>query len=305
MITYSGVPPRPQKGLIMSFGNILGQLLEQGISGQSQTKARIGNSARNISQGGQGMEEILGSLQSMLGGAAPGARPSVPAQPAGMGAGRSTKGSPLGGLADAAKAFLGQPQAGGMSGAQLGGLGAIAGALLGGGGGAMRGAAGGGAMAILGTLALAALQNARAGGQTATGGQFAAGAAPLRADIAAVASEESERLALRAMIAAAKADGQIDQAEMDRILGHLKAEEVTEAERRFVLDEIRKPLDLSDLAKDVHNSAQAAEVYAASLLAIDIDSEAEREYLRNLASALRLDSGVVSFLHQSTGAPTA
>ena len=289
----------------MSFGNILGQLLEQGIAGQSQTQARIGNSARNIAQGGQGFEQILGSLQSMLGGATQGARPGAAAQRAGMGPGRSAQGSPLDGLADAAKAFLGQPQAGGMSGAQLGGIGAIAGALLGGGGSAVRGAAGGGAMAILGSLALAAVQNARAGGQPAPSSQLAAGAAPSQADVAAVTSEEGERLALRAMIAAAKADGQIDQEEMDRILGHMNADDVTAAERQFVLDEIRKPLDPSDLAKDVRNPAQAAEVYAASLLAIDIDSEAEREYLRNLASALRLDPGVVSFLHRTTGAPTA
>ncbi len=92
---------------------------------------------------------------------------------------------------------------------------------------------------------------------------------------------------------------------MNRILGRLDTDDVTEAERQFVLDEIRKPLDPSDLAKDVHNPAQAAEVYAASLLAIDIDSEAERENLRNLAAALRLDPGVVSFLHRTTGAPTA
>ena len=285
----------------MSLGNILGQLLEQGISGQSQTQARLGNSARNVTQGGQGIEQILGSLQSMLGGAAPGA----PTQPGGTNAGRTAQASPLGGLADAAKAFLGQPQAGGMSGAQLGGIGAIAGALLGGGGGAVRGAAGGSAMAILGTLALAALQNARTGGQAAPGAQLAATAAPRPEDVAAVTSEESERLALRAMIAAAKADGQIDQDEMNRILGRLDADDVTEAERQFVLDEIRKPLDPADLAKDVRNPAQAAEVYAASLLAIDIDSEAERQYLRSLAAALRLDPGVVSFLRHTTGAPAA
>jgi len=286
----------------MSFGNILGQLLEQGISGQNHTQQRVGTSARNIAQGGQGFEQILGSIRSMLGGAAPGAQPSAP-PPAGMGSGASSQGSPLGGLAGAAKAFLGQPQAGGMSGAQLGGLGAIAGALLGGGGGAVRGAARGGAMAILGSLALAAVQNARAGGQPAPSSQLAAGAAPSQADVAAVTSEEGERLALRAMIAAAKADGQIDEDEMQRILGRLQDDEVTEAERRFVLDEIRKPLDPADLAKDVRTPAQAAEVYAASLLAIDIDSEAERAYLRTLASALRLDPGVVSFLHHTTGAP--
>lgn len=177
----------------MNFGNILGQLLEQGMSGQSQTQARLGTSARNVAQGGQ---------------AAPGA-------------------------------------------------------------------------------------------------QLAASAAPLPEDVAAVTSEEAERLALRAMIAAAKADGQIHPDEMDRLLGHMNADDVTEAERKFVLDEIRKSLDPSDLAKDVHNPAQAAEVYAASLLAIDVDSEAERAYLRNLAAALRLDAGVVSFLHQTTGAPAA
>jgi uncharacterized membrane protein YebE (DUF533 family) len=190
-----------------------------------------------------------------------------------------------------------------MTGAQLGGIGAIAGALLGGGG--VRGAARGGAMAILGSLALAALQNARAGGQAAPGAQLAASTAPRPEDVAAVTSGEAEWLALRAMIAAAKADGQIDGDEMDRILGRLDADDVTEAERQSVLDEILKPLDPSDLAKDVRNPAQAAEVYAASLLAIDNDSETEREYLRNLATALRLDPGVVSFLHRTTGAPTA
>jgi uncharacterized membrane protein YebE (DUF533 family) len=283
----------------MSFGNILGQLLQQGMSGQSQTQARLGTSARNVAQGGQGIEQILGSLQSMLGGAA-----SVGgSQAAGMGSGGTTQASPLGGLAGAAKTFLGQPQAGGMTGAQLGGIGAIAGALLGGGGGALRGAAGGGAMAILGTLALTALQNARSGGQAAPGAQLAANAAPTQEDVSAVASEEAERLALRAMIAAAKADGHIDEEEMDRLLGHMNTNDVTAAERQFVLDEIRKPLDVADLAKDVRNPAQAAEVYAASLLAIDIDSEAERAYLRALATALRLDAGVVSFLHRTTGAP--
>lgn len=244
----------------MSFGSILAQVLEQGISGQGQTRARIDTSAQSIAQGG---------------------------------------------LADIAKAFLGQPQAGGMTGAQIGGLGAIAGALIGGGGKAVRGAAGGGAMAILGTLALAALQNARSGGQPGPGAPVAAGATPTQEDVAAVASEDGERLALRAMIAAAKADGQIDVQEMDRILGRMNADDVTDAERRFVVEEISKPLDPADLAKDVRHPAQAAEVYAASLLAIDIDSEPEREYLRALASALRLDPGTVSFLHRTTGAPAA
>ncbi len=274
----------------MSFGNIIGQMLGEGLAGQSNTQARVGESAQNIAQGGAGMEQIFGSLQSMMGGGAPAA-------------GAAPAGSGLGGLAAAAKSMLGSPQVGGMSGAQLGGLGALAGALLGGRGGAAKGAAGGGAMALLGTLALSALQNSRSGGSNAPAVGMAA-VAPSQQEVASVTSEQSERLALRAMIAAAKADGQVDQIEMNRILGQLNPDEMNESERRFVLDEIQKPLDVSDIAREVQTPAQAAEVYAASLLAIDIDSDREREYLRSLATALRLDSGVVAFLHQTTGAPT-
>jgi uncharacterized membrane protein YebE (DUF533 family) len=188
-----------------------------------------------------------------------------------------------------------------MSGGQLGGLGALAGAVLGGGAG---GAARGGAMALLGTLALSALRNAQGGaaaGQPA-GAQPAAGQ-PDATEVQAVASEEGERLVLRAMIAAAKADGRIDEGEMNRIMGHLSSDDVSEAERRFVIEEVRKPLDVADLAASVRTQAQAAEVYAASLLAVDVDSEAERRHLRELAAALGLDAGTVAYLHRTTGAP--
>lgn len=282
----------------MSFGAILGQMLEQGMSGQQNTQRRVGNAASSIASGGQGIEQVLGQLQSalggMLGGGAPAGAPGgAPAARAGAGAGAN----PMAGFAEAAKAFLGQQQAGGMTGAQLGGLGAIAGALLGGGGGAAKGAVRGGAMALLGTLALSAIQRA----QASKTGQ----AAPpiTEGDVAAVASPEGERVALKAMIAAAKADGQIDQAEMDRILGKLASDDITPEERRFVLDEVKKPLDPAELAAEAKTPAQAAEIYAASLLAIDIDSEAEVAYLRELAAALRLDPAAVAYLHETTGAP--
>jgi uncharacterized membrane protein YebE (DUF533 family) len=276
----------------MSLGNLIGQMLEQGLSGQTQTRERVGSTARNLGQEGQGIEQILGSLQGMLGGGKGAA-----------GAG-STQDSPLAGFAEAAKRFLSQPQAAGMSGGQLGGLGALAGAVLGGGAG---GAARGGAMALLGTLALSALRNAQGGGAAAgqpAGAQPAAGQ-PDATEVQAVASEEGERLVLRAMIAAAKADGRIDEGEMNRIMGHLSSDDVSETERRFVIEEVRKPLDVADLAVSVRTPAQAAEVYAASLLAIDVDSEAERRHLRDLAAALELDAGTVAYLHRTTGAPAA
>jgi hypothetical protein len=53
----------------MSLGNLIGQMLEQGLSGQTQTRERVGSTARNLGQEGQGIEQILGSLQQMLGAA--------------------------------------------------------------------------------------------------------------------------------------------------------------------------------------------------------------------------------------------
>jgi uncharacterized membrane protein YebE (DUF533 family) len=267
----------------MSFGNIIGQLLQQGMAGQNQTRDRLQNAAN---QSGGGMEQMLGSLLGGGGGSASGPRGSA------------------GGIADLAKQFLGNKQVGGMTGAQAGGLGALVGAVLGGGGGAAKGAVGGGAMAILGTLALTALKNYQAG---ATG---AAAAAPM-GEAAPVAPEEvqaltdpaTERLVLRAMISAAKADGQVDQKEMQAIAGKISGDGVTDAERQFVIEEMTRPLDVHALAAEVNSPAVAAEIYAASILAIDIDSEAERQYLRDLARATGLDAGTVQRLHQLTGAP--
>ena len=277
----------------MSFGNIVGQLLQQGLGGQTQTRDRL---QRTASQPTGGMEQMLGAL---LGGGGAGAGGS----PGGAAGG-------LGDLAGLAQQFLGGKQVGGVTGAQAGGLGALVGAVLGGGGGAAKGAIGGGAMAILGTLALTALKNYQAGGGAAGAAAPVGQAAPMGhrelaapAEVQAVTDPATERLMVRAMISAAKADGKIDSQEMQAIAGHIGGDGVTEAERQFVIDEMTRPLDLHGLAAEVKSPAVAAEVYAASILAIDIDTEAERQYLRDLARALRLDAGTVQRLHQMTGAP--
>lgn len=261
----------------MSFGNILNQLMKEGLGGQTQN--RVSTSARNLGAGGGTVDNILAQLQGALGGGGAGG----------------------GGLADRARDFITKDQVGGMSGAQLGGIGALAGAILGGGAG---GAARGGALAVLGTLALTALRNA----QTRPSAQQQADAGGLGVEpheITALASPAAEKLMVRAMISAAKADGQVDHAEMQKIAGKIGDDGVTAEEKAFVMSELAAPVDIDALAAEARGPAQAAEVYAASLIAIDIDSEAERAYLRRLADALRLDPATVAQLHQMTGAPEA
>lgn len=78
---------------------------------------------------------------------------------------------------------------------------------------------------------------------------------------------------------------------------------VTEAERQLVDEELRRPADMAALVAEVPNQVVAAEVYSASLLAINVDTEKEENYLRELAKLLGLDAAAVARLHQLTGAP--
>ncbi len=170
----------------------------------------------------------------------------------------------------------------------LGGLGALAGAILGGG----RGAVGGGLMAVLGSLAVSALQNAGQG--AAVGAAAAVPATPEQA-------QDNARLLLRAMISAAKADGQIDTREMDKIMTRLREAGSDPEAQQFVLREMSGPADVAGLAAEAGSPELAAQVYAASLLAIEVDTPAEQMYMAGLAQALGLQPAAVAQIHQAMG----
>jgi uncharacterized membrane protein YebE (DUF533 family) len=67
------------------------------------------------------------------------------------------------------------------------------------------------------------------------------------------------------------------------------------------MSELRKPMDLEALIRDVPDQQVAVQLYAASLLAIEVDTEAERQYLRRLAHGLGLDASAVRRVHQCLG----
>jgi uncharacterized membrane protein YebE (DUF533 family) len=115
------------------------------------------------------------------------------------------------------------------------------------------------------------------------------------------ALESEAMVILKAMVNAAKADGQIDDGEQQRILGKLQEAGADAEARAFVQAEMRRPLDLEGLLREIPTPQMAAEVYAASLFAIDVDTPAERQYLRQLAQGLGLDEGAVQRLHLMLG----
>lgn len=97
---------------------------------------------------------------------------------------------------------------------------------------------------------------------------------------------------LRAMIAAAKSDGHIDAAEQQKIFGKLDELDLDTEAKAWVMDELRKPLDIDSVVAAATSPEVAVEIYAASFLAIDPDDPAEQAYLAMLASRLKLDPGL-------------
>lgn len=210
----------------------------------------------------------------------------------------------MGGVADQSRDLLGGFARSVKDGNPLaiGGLAALAGAVLGGGGGAIRGAAGGGVLALLGSMAWSALKG-RAAAEATTPEAFDRDA-PLglrdpRDETERREVERTSLLMLKAMINAAKADGAIDGDEKARILERIDPTDVEG--RQFLEQEMDKPIDRAAIVEAVTSPEQAAEVYAASLLAITVDTPAERAYLDALASELRLPSEVVQRLHRLAG----
>ncbi|GKT10793.1 DUF533 domain-containing protein [Desulforhabdus sp. TSK] len=196
----------------MSLSDLLGSLIQAGLTASSND--RLKNSLGAGSEGGGG---LLESLTSMLGGSAGGGGllenlGSI------LGGGRSGSGglNDLGGLLGS---VLGEAQrtVGGKENLALGGLGALAGALLGGGGKSFGGAVGGGLMALLAAMAYKALKDT--GAETSG---VPMGLSEPKTEAERQQMEEHAELLVRAMINAAKADGQIDPAEAQRIIGKLE-----------------------------------------------------------------------------------
>lgn len=107
------------------------------------------------------------------------------------------------------------------------------------------------------------------------------------------------RLMLSAMIAAAKADGYIDQEEQDAIFGRIDELDLDAEEKGFVVDEMRKPRSIDDLVAAARTPEAAIEVYTASVLAIDPDHPAEKAYLDMLAARLNLPADLTAEIRRT------
>ena len=113
----------------------------------------------------------------------------------------------------------------------------------------------------------------------------------------AEANERSEIL-LKAMIAAAKADGHINKKEVAAIDEQIAKLGLTGDVADLMQKEIAKPLDVKEIAALAENSAIAAEIYLVSAVVTDKENSMEREYLDTLARTMELPDSLVEQLQK-------
>jgi uncharacterized membrane protein YebE (DUF533 family) len=204
-----------------------------------------------------------------------------------------------GGIGDMLSSMLGEAgkAVGGNQNLAMGGLGALIGSLLGGGGKSLGGAVGGGLMALLGAMAFNALK-----GSGEQKPQIPVGLLEPQTDAEKNELEQNSEFVLRAMINATKADGQIDEGEINRITGKLKEIGADAEAQNYLMTQMQQPMETEQLIAAAQGKPElAAQIYGASLLSIEVDTQAERDYLDQLATGLGLSPQVASRIQELVG----
>jgi uncharacterized membrane protein YebE (DUF533 family) len=93
---------------------------------------------------------------------------------------------------------------------------------------------------------------------------------------------------VRAMIAAAKADGTIDGEERDAITAQIKASNLQEDASKVLIEEMLNPLKVQEIAAASDSPEAAVEIYLASMAIVDVDNEKDRSFLDQLAAAMQI-----------------
>ena len=276
---------------------ILGSLLGNGALSQGSGSSVLGNvlgaalgGGSNARSGG-GMADLLGSL---------------------MGGGAQQQSSGAGGLGDLLGSVLGggnqnQQQAGGGLGSLLGGLlgggsppqhtnstADLLGGLFGGTNRSMSAQSGGGSLSdLLGAAVTKYAQSQQPADATQRINN------PFEAQINQSEALDQAELLIRAMINAAKADGRVDEKEQQKVLGRLG--EVSQDEAAFVRRELAAPLDTQAFIRSIPAGFEQ-QIYIVSLMAIDLDTNQEAQYLHQLAQGLELSQDLCNQIHEKLGA---
>lgn len=250
-------------------------MMSKGSAGGSQASSAGGLGGLLGGLTGGGTQSSGGGIQDMLGGLL------------GGGGGSASRGSAaggLGGLLEQLGGGGGSSSAGGLGGL-LGGLASAAGA-----GGLLGGAAG---------SASRRPERVDSSFGEVLNSQF--DQTPQDAIEPSRDQEAAAGLMLAAMIQAAKSDGKFDESEREKLLGQLG--DVDQDEANFVQQQMQAPVDIDGLVSQTPKGMEP-QIYAMSVLGIDLDSQQEAQYLHKLAQAYGLSSHQVNDIHAQMGVPS-
>jgi len=107
---------------------------------------------------------------------------------------------------------------------------------------------------------------------------------------------------VRAMIAVARADGCLDAQESQAIFQKIEALGLDSGSQAFLVQEMGHPVDVDAIVNSASSPEIAAEIYVASLLAVEVDNAAEKAYLAMLAARLQLPPELVTELERQVEA---
>lgn len=271
-----------------SAGNVLGNLLGSALSGssnqQTQGGSALGDVIGSLLGGGNTKTTSGGSMADLLGGLLGGQQ------------NRQTPSSQGGGLGDLLGSLLGGAQQQNSSAGN--GMGDLLGSLLGGGSQNSSGLGGAGGLGGLLTGALAKyMQSQNSNVPTPMANEndnF------LPSQVNQKEALNQAELIIRAMINAAKADGHIDQAEQEKVIKKLG--DITQEEADFVRAEFNAPLDVDAFINSIPQGMEQ-QIYAISLMAIDLDTNQEARYLAQLAQGFGFSPQLANNIHEHLGAP--
>ncbi|MCB1526581.1 MAG: tellurite resistance TerB family protein [Hyphomicrobiaceae bacterium] len=284
------------------FDDLLRQIFPSGNQDASR-----GSQATDSGRTGGGLDDLLGQLQHKMGGSA-GAIKDVLGDLLGQATSGAKEGATRIGEATGARDAL-EKMTGGKSandllnqlqdliannklgaGAALGGLGAL---VLGTQTGRSLAATAAkiGALALIGGLAYRSYQNYTQGRPPVSDNNFVPQEPPAGSGFEpAATTNQQAALYIRAMIAAAAADGRISADEQQTIIGNLGQVGFGDGAEEFLANELNNPASTASLAAAAGSQQEAVQVYTAARIAIDPDTRSEQTFLAELARELGLPS---------------
>lgn len=125
-----------------------------------------------------------------------------------------------------------------------------------------------------------------------------AGSSFMPADNDMAAQNQLGLTLVRAMIAAARSDGTLDAKESQAIFQRIQTLDLAQEDKNLLVEEMGRPVNIDAIVNAATTPEVAAEIYVASLLAIDVDTVEEQSYLAMLAARMKLPPELVTQLNE-------